>query len=222
MKQCTLCHKATHGFSQYCNKHLHALLRYGSPTGKRVLRKDLYSWERIVARLVAANRDHPAIVIVFEELSTILAQGARRAASNPHPQPHDWTGRLNCELARLHGVTGEQVFIAVATIHFYARAFPDILQPTSRAMKFAMARAVLGLRCRDRFSGWREGKRWSGWVERKTTRRFSTRALDALGQHLAVSLVHVLRTLEDAYDRLLSAPQARQQKLVDALQQPFT
>jgi hypothetical protein len=163
-------------------------------------------------------------VLVVGELDELLATAARARAGNPYtPGRQDWRGKMTRELARLHtaGLTGHDLFRTVAGLHFYSRALPRNLPPASRAFRFTIARHVLNLTHRDRYSGWCVRAKRTGWVERKGTVRLSTRVLDHLGQHLAVSLCGVLIALEPAYDSLVLAPTARRQRLAVALTQPF-
>jgi hypothetical protein len=226
-RRCELptCDNLVHSLSRYCSFHHQRSGRYGSPTQARILRRDTQPYERIVSRLITANKDHPAIVLVVDELTEILATAARDRAGNPYtPGRQDWRGKMTRELARLHaaGLTGHDLFRTVAGLHFYSRALPRNLPPASRAFRFAIARHVLNLSHRDRYSGWCVRKKMTGWVERKGTVRLSTRVLDHLGTHLAVSLCPVLSAMEESYDALIMAPTARRQRLAAALETPFT
>src|SRR5260221_4966259 len=178
----------------------------------------------VVHRLITSNRNHPAIVLVIGELDDMLATAARDRAGNPYtPGRQDWRGKMTRELARLHaaGLTGRDVFRVVAGLFFFSRALPRNLPPASRAFRFTIARHVLNLSHRDRYSGWCVRAKRTGWVERKGTVRLSTRVLDHLGTHLAVSLCPVLSAMEKSYDALVMAPTARRQRLATALSQPF-
>jgi hypothetical protein len=220
----TDCGKPVHALSRWCSRHHQASLRYGSPLQERVLRKTTKPYDRIASRLITANRDHPALVLVISELDEMLATAARARAGNAYtPSPQDWQGKMNVDLARLHaaGLTGRDIFRTVTALHFYARAFPRSLPPSTRAYRFIIARHVLNLTHRDRYGGWCVRAKRTGWVERKGSVRLSTRVLDHLGQHLAVTLCPVLAALEPAYDALVLAPTARRQKLAAALAQPF-
>ena len=101
-------------------------------------------------------------------------------------------------------------------------ALENLQASLQQAFQFAIARHVLNLTHRDRYDGWCVRAQRTGWVQRKGTVRLSTRVLEHLGRHLAVSLSGVLLALEPAYDNLVMAPRARQQRLAAALETPFT
>ncbi len=62
-----------HGLSRWCSRHHGLSLRYGSPTQERVLRRETKEYERMVSRLIASNKSHPAFVLVVNELDDMLA-----------------------------------------------------------------------------------------------------------------------------------------------------
>ena len=87
------CDKLVHGLSRFCSRHHGLSLRYGGPTQERVLRKTTKPYDRIASRLITANKDHPAIVMVIEELDELVAAAARARAGNPFtPGREDWRG----------------------------------------------------------------------------------------------------------------------------------
>src|SRR5260370_36773283 len=89
------CPNPVHGLSHYCARHHQASLRYGSPTQARILRRDTQPYERIVSRLITANKDHPALALVIGELDELLATAARDRAGNPYtPGRQDWQGKM--------------------------------------------------------------------------------------------------------------------------------
>ena|SRR5260221_11966758 len=77
---CPDCNKFVHGLSRWCSRRHGLSLRYGSPRQERVLRRDTKPYERVVARLIASNKNHPAIVLVVGELRAPHG-GASRAVS---------------------------------------------------------------------------------------------------------------------------------------------
>jgi hypothetical protein len=197
------CSSRVHGLSRWCSKHHHQSLRYGAPTQTRTLRRHTAPYERVVSRLLKANKEHPAIVLVIGELDALLAKATKAAAFKPHPSRHDWQAKIDVELARTAaaGITGRVVFLTIAGCWFYSKANPRAL-PTGRPLQFCMARHLLNLAPRQQV-------------------RLSTKVCEALGKHLAVSLCGVLTAMEQAYDALIGAPEDRRRRLMEALSQPF-
>lgn len=212
------CPRFVHGVSRWCVSHGMRAERHGHPLGRAIRKSETQPYARVVERFIRANANHPALALVFEELNTLLAEGAQRAAaSNGRPRCDDWRWKLDCELQRVHqhGVTGREVFKEVGALWFLARSFPKELPPLSRQFHFATARAALGLAPRP--------GRWSpDGRTKRSTQRFSTPVLEHLGRSLTTSLAGVLRSAEIAFDQHASELAQRRRSLAAALEKPFS
>jgi hypothetical protein len=159
-------------------------------------------------RIIGANSNHPALVLIFGEFSTLLGRASMFATGNPCPDRYDREALQAVELARLSraGVRDVDIFTTCAALHFLARDRPSRLEPYSKAFRYALARHTLNLAQRVRLPGWAQRKDFTGWDRSKETKRLSSRVLDQLGRHLATSLIRVLITLEPVFDRLQKPP----------------
>jgi len=213
------CSSFVNRISRYCARHRDNDQRYGHPLGRAIRKSETGRFSRILASFIKANRNHPALTLVFTELDTMVAEGTARAAATPNAKlaPHDWRPRLDRELSRLHrhGVTPADIFREVGTLWFYSRTYSRELPPLSRRFHFAAARAVLSLAPRE--------GRWSlDGRHKQATRRHSTLVLEHFGRSLTVALAGVLRAAEASFDQHANTIAQRHRSLRAALEQPFT
>src|SRR6185437_11506592 len=130
------CQRFVNRISRYCARHRDNDQRHGHPQGRAIRKSETERFSRILAGFVKANRDHPALAVMFTELDAMMTEGAARAAATPNAKlsQNDWRPRLDRELSRLHrhGVTAADIFREVGTLWFYSRTYSRELPPLSR------------------------------------------------------------------------------------------
>ena len=165
--------------------------------------KDIFKFQR-------RNREHPALVMLLADLDQMLASSTGYQLPRQLRQV-DWKPRLMKELQRMHngGITGNDVFRAVAMIYLLSHRQPSRLEMNSREMKFAIARAVLHLRNK----GTKKGRMGVGLPH-----RMSTHVLDHLGHQLLIKALPVLQPMATALDRIgASAHRERRDEIAAAI-----
>jgi hypothetical protein len=188
-------------------------LKYGAPLGRPITPPELRPYKVEVERFIRLNESHPALVTAYAELQRMVDDAGRHPVTRP-PARTDHRGLGRVELARLYagGVTGSEMFQAVAAIHLFAHRQPRSLEVNSKAYWYAVARSILALRHRRDIRS-----RGVPSPNRFATSRVSTFVLLNLGRSVAMLLAPLLSEMATAIDRGATAERDRRQSIATAV-----
>lgn len=201
------CSMPREGINRWCLSHLNTVRRYGHPAAGP-LRSTRWATERTQVRnLLEANEDHPGL----QQVLTMLKAWIGRAAANESAYPGAE------EVARIarHGVQPLEVLVEVCAfwswLQLNPRAIPQGGADGTRAVDFAISRAVFGLAPRPRRVSWASPGKAPYSPKARST------ALAHIGQHLRQTLAPFLVNVSHHVE----PPEAKAAKAAEAMKAPF-
>lgn len=195
--------------SRYCEPHRQAANRHGDPKGRLIQKAETRSQQELIDKWLKAQGEHPALAQAFAELQGLVDSAALFAA--PYTIRYgDTATRLNKELRRLYGdgVTGKEIFKAVATIWLFAHQRPFDLELFSIAHRYATARRVLTLCRLER----RAGRGMMGHAA-----ELSSGVMNQLGRTLVTMLSPVMDAMAKNIDEAMTIERERHKRYIESI-----
>jgi hypothetical protein len=218
-KKCVIefCFHERRNLSRWCKRHANREARHGAPQQRCIRIAELQPYAKSVRRFLDANQTHPALGLAFAALDKLLTDAAALPAPTQKPAPRNWRLRLQMELTRLHrgGVTGEEIFLKVATLHLFATYQPRSLEPHSRAYWFQASRLILSARHRR--------PEENPLVNKEVSNRLPATLLESLGRSVTILCWPVFDAMVAAMEKEAAEPKTHQARITEALTaQPFS
>lgn len=194
--------------SRYCAAHENNAQRYGGPEARVITYAETRQYEALMDRWLKVQAGHPVLVSAYAELQRLIDNSTAYTLPH-HLRRLDYHSRLQRELRRLSegGVSGAEVFRAVATVFLFASSQPRTLAPLSLPHRFATARRVLSLRAR-----YRHATKGGEHVN-----RLSSLVLDNLGRDLIRLLYPVLVAVASSIESCRASEREKHQRYAEQL-----